>query len=396
MKKSNIMKKRILRYLKHISLTILILLIVGVVVLITIGGAVHYDDHPLMRNLDREGPYLFYENDSIINLNYIRGNKDDGFYVEQQHYPVHSPIAATCYFPLDSTSFDFSIRAEFKTPPSTYQDNSSILAISDIESGYKTFRDFLINNKVIDTQLNWTFGTGHLVLVGDFVDRGYSTTQVLWFIYKLEQDAEKHGGFVHYILGNHELKNMQGKYQAASPKYYSVSAILGKQPHELYAPNSFLGRWMSSKNTVERINGNLFAHGGLHPDLADADLNLAEINKINRNNYYKLYFPKRDKKIDQLILSTRTGICWYRGYFKEDLTQEQIDNTLRKFNAKSIVVGHTIQSKVNRQYDGKVIGIDVRHPKDYHKNWPNKKSEGLLIEGGKYFRVLNWGGKEEI
>jgi hypothetical protein len=43
-----------------------------------------------------------------------------------------------------------------------------------------------------------------------------------------------------------------------------------------------------------------------------------------------------------------------------------------------------------------VIGIDIKHPKDYQKNWPNKKSEGLLIEGGKYFRVLHSGKKEEI
>ena len=77
--------------------------------------------------------------------------------------------------------------------------------------------------------LNWTFGNGHLVLVGDFVDRGFSTTQVLWFIYKLEQEAEKQGGYVHYILGNHELKNMQGNYESASLKYFHVAAILEKQ-----------------------------------------------------------------------------------------------------------------------------------------------------------------------
>lgn len=390
------MKKSILRYLKHLLLTIIALLLIGVIVLLNLGGSVHYGDHPHMRNLDQEGPYLFFENDSILNVNYIRGNKTDGFYVDKQTYSTDSTINAKCYFPLDSTSFDISISSQFETPPTTYQDNSPVLALSDIESGYKTFRDFLINNKVIDTHLNWTFGTGHLVLVGDFVDRGYSTTQVLWVIYKLEQEAEKHGGYVHYILGNHELKNMQGKYEAASPKYYGVAAILGKQPHELYDHNSFLGRWMASKNTVERINGNLFAHGGLHPDLADTDLSLEEINQINRDNYYLAYFPKRVKTDEELVLSTRTGVCWYRGYFKEDLTQQQIDSIMHKFNAKSIVVGHTIQSKVNRQYDGKVIGIDVKHPKDYQKNWPHKKSEGLLIEGGRYFRVLYLGGKEEI
>ena len=51
---------------------------------------------------------------------------------------------------------------------------------------------------------------------------------------------------------------------------------------------------------------------------------------------------------------------------------------------------------MNKTYNGKVIGIDVFHPKDYHKNWPNGKSEGLLIENDKYYRVFADGKKKEI
>ena len=390
------MKKRIFRYIKHIVLTILVLGPIGILFGLYHGAGLRYGDNPLMMDWDKEGPYIFYKSDSMLQVNYIKGNKDDGFYLEQKNYPIDSLISASCYFSLDSSSFDFSIKTDFETPMSTYNDNNKILAISDIESGYKTFRDFLINSKVIDKNLNWTFGNGHLVLVGDFVDRGFSTTQVLWFIYKLEQEAEKQGGYVHYILGNHELKNMQGNYESASLKYFHVAAILEKQQNELYDSNSFIGKWMASKNTLELINGNLFVHGGIHPDLASSKLDLDEINQIGRRNYYKPFYPRTEKNIEQLLVSTHTGVSWYRGYFKDDLTQEQIDNGLNKFNAKSVIVGHTIQSKVNRQYGGKVIGIDVQHPKDYHKNWPNKKSEGLFIEGNKYYRIFANGEKEEM
>jgi len=51
---------------------------------------------------------------------------------------------------------------------------------------------------------------------------------------------------------------------------------------------------------------------------------------------------------------------------------------------------------VNRQYNGKVIGIDVKHPKDYQKYWPKGKSEGLLIKNDKYYRVFADGDKQEI
>jgi len=390
------MRKRIFRYIKHIVVTILVLGIGGILFGLYHGAGLHYGDNPKMMEWDKDGPYAFYKNDSILNVNYIKGNQDDGFFLDQKNYSIDSIIPASCYFPLDSTSFEFSIRTDFKTPKNTYNDDNVILAISDIESGYKTFRDFLINSKVIDKNLNWTFGTGHLVLVGDFVDRGFSTTQVLWFIYKLEQDAAQQGGFVHFILGNHELKNMQGNYESSSPKYFHVSAILEKKQNELYHSNSLIGRWMASKNTLELINGNLFAHGGIHPEIVDYNLNLDEINKIISNNYYKSYYPKKERTAEQFLTSSNTGISWYRGYFKDDLTQEDVESSLNKFNAKTIVVGHTLQSKVNRLYNGKVIGIDVKHSKDYHKNWPNQKSEGLLIKGNKYFRVLANGENKEI
>ncbi len=390
------MKKRIFRYLKHIVATFLILGVIAVLFGLSIGASANYGENPLMMVVDKDGPYVFYENDSILNVNYIKGNRDSGFYLDEKDYLIDSAIKATCYLQFDATSFDFEIKADLETPKTTYADNSPILAISDIESGFRTFRDFLIKSKVIDKNLNWTFGTGHLVLVGDFVDRGNSTTQVLWFIYKLEQDAKKQGGVVHFILGNHELKNLQGRFKSASPKYMGASTILGKLPHELYNSESFIGRWMASKNTIELINGNLFAHGGIHPDIADSKLNLDEINQTIRNNYYRPYYPKVEKTIEELLISTSKGIAWYRGYFKDDLTQKQIDDGLNKFKAKSIVVGHTLQSKVNRQYNGKVIGIDIKHPKDYRKTWPNQKSEGLLIEKNKYYRVFADGEKKEI
>ena len=394
--KVNIMKKRAVRYVKHIIVTFIILAGLAISFGLYHGASFRYAENPEMMNWDKDGPYVFTKNDSIFSVNYIRGNQDKGFYLDQKEYASNSQIPANCYFPLDSTHFEFTITNKIEVPKNTYNDTAKIIAISDIESGFKTFRDFLIANKVIDKKLNWTFGNGHLVLLGDFVDRDFSTTQVLWFIYKLEQDAKQKGGTVHYILGNHELKNMQGNFENTSPKYYHVSSVLKKQQTDLYGSNSFLGRWMSSKNSIEKINGILFAHGGIHPDLVKYETSLDEINQIICSNYYKPYYPNPQKNLEQLLISSHKGIAWYRGYFKDDLTQKEIEQGLNKFNAKSIVVGHTLQSKVNKQYNGKVIGIDVKHPKDYSKSIPNQKSEGLLIEGNQYYRVLHNGEKKKI
>ena len=390
------MKKRIVRYLKHIFLTFLFLIISAIIFGLYHGASLHYGDHPSRMNLDKDGPYVFYENDSTLSVNYLRGNKSDGFYTTKENYAVQSEIPGSCYFPLEDTSFNFTINTTIETSQVIYNDNNPIVAISDIESGFKTFRNFLIQQKVIDTNLNWIFEKGHLVLVGDFVDRGFSTTQVLWFVYKLEQEAKKHGGLVHFIIGNHELKNMQAKFGAASQKYLAVAAILDKQQNDLYSTTSFLGKWLTSKNAIEKINGHIFVHGGIHPEVAQLGLSLEEINEISKDHYYKAYFPKPQKTPAELITSTRKGISWYRGYFREDLSQVQIDSQLATFNAKSVVVGHTLQSKVKSFFNGKVIGIDVHHPKDYNKTWPNSESEGLLIENDVMYRLFHDGTRKEL
>jgi hypothetical protein len=388
-------KTRLAKFAQRTFLAILILIPVLLYVGHSLGARLHYADNPLAMDWDNEGPYVFFDADNALSIEYIKSNAEGGLHAERTKRPIDSPITLTCHYPLDSTRFEFAIRTEFTTPPSVYDDGNRILAISDIESNYGALRDFLVGANVIDDDLNWTFGTGHLVLVGDFVDRGYFTTQVLWFIYKLEQDAQDQGGHVHYIIGNHELKMMHGDYGAADPKYAEVASILGRQQIDLYSSRSLLGRWMASKNAVELINGRLFVHGGLHPDLADYSLGIEEVNQAVRQTYREPVASTRSAQENDLLVSRETGPCWYRGYFKEGLEQKQIDRVLEKFGAEAIVVGHTLQSRVNRRHNGKVIGIDVMHPNDDHKLWPEGHSEALLIDGDKYYRVLE-GGKREV
>lgn len=384
-------RTRTLRYFKHLLGTILFFLLGAIITVVSMNGTFDYNQNSLGLDLNDEGPYVFFETDSTLSVNHIKGNKTDGFFLASNRYHVNDTIKTSCYFRLDNSSFDLQLAPKFEVPKSIYDDGEPILAISDIESGYKTFRDYLINNEVIDSNLNWIFGKGHLVLVGDFVDRGKSTTQVLWFIYKLEQDAKKHGGKVHFIIGNHELYVMQGKFKSSSFKYNGVASILGRQQHHLYDNESFIGRWMASKNAIELINGTLFTHGGIHPDILKYEVTLDEINQTIRENYRKPYFPKPAKNSEQLILSNRKGICWFRGYFKNSVSQQEVEKSLNKFNANAIVVGHTPQWTVKSLYDGKVFAIDVKHPKDYINNWPKKKSEGLLIVDGTFQRLLKNG-----
>jgi hypothetical protein len=377
------------KYLKGFAISTLVLSTGLIVFGLSIGAEAHLFEDPLAYQLDGE-VHVFHVNGSRA-AHTVRGNNSSGFSVDTLTLSNDGEAQIRVGFPVDSSHFDVTVLPDTPPPSSVYNDGAPIVAISDIESGFAAFRQFLNVHGIADATLNWTFGKGHLVLVGDFVDRGASTTQVLWAIYKLEQSARAAGGQVHYIIGNHEIKNLQGNYQTANEKYFHIAGILGKQQTELFDDHSVLGRWMASKNVVEVINGVAFVHGGIHPRMVEHAVSVEEMNQIVRAGYRIPWFTPTTETTESFLRSGNTGPAWYRGYFKDELTSEDIDQSLRAVGASAIVVGHTLQSKVNARHDNRVFAIDVRHPKDYLTSFPFRRSEGLMIKNGQYYRLLQDG-----
>lgn len=393
---------KILRALKTTST------IIGAILLIffAVGSAVWGFDFENIRygnslnssslNLENEGPFVT-ENDSSFYVRYIKGNAEEGFHIEERIEAKSTYFTLNYHYFIDSSDASFKLKPITDNEAFVYNEPRKIIAISDIESNYKTFRDFLLANKVIDKELNWIFGDGHLVLNGDFIDRSYFTTQVLWFIYKLEQEAEKNGGKVHYILGNHEIMNIHGDHRYAKSKYNNIASILGLHQRQLYDSTMHLGRWLNTKNVCEKIGPYMFVHAGISPELVDAKISIRDINKISKENYHRYYTPLKNHSIaERNVLSTKTGPYWYRGYFEDDLDQTQIEGILNFYECSNIIVGHTIQDNVDRFFDDKVIGIDVNHPQDHYNYFPRLQSQGLLIEDGRFFRIDDEGNQVEI
>ena len=384
----------ILTNLKHFGITFSLLLAALITIGLCIGADAHLFEDERAYQLAGE-VHVFFESAKTV-AKVIRGDNDSGYQVETIPLSETARPTISVVFPADNSTLDVEIFQDIEVADAIHDDGEPIIALSDIESGFAAFRGFLMSHGVADEKLNWTFGKGHLVLVGDFVDRGASTTQVLWGIYKLEHSARQAGGKVHFVIGNHEIKNLQGNYQAANEKYLYIAGILGKQQFQLFDDNALLGRWLASKNVLEVINGVAFVHGGLHPELAQYRLSVDEINQIIRSGYRTLYYTPVKVTKESFLRSSTTGPAWYRGYFKDDLSQEQVEQGLKAVGADAVVVGHTLQDEVNARYNNKVFAIDVKHPKDYLTSFPIRSSEGLLIEDGKFFRLLEDGRAEPL
>jgi hypothetical protein len=207
---------------------------------------------------------------------------------------------------------------------------------------------------------------------------------VLWLIYSLEEKAKAAGGNVHLILGNHEIMNMSGDLRYLNEKYKNNATLLNERYDELYGENSELGRWLRTKNVVEKVGDMLYTHGGISSLVNNMNIPVSKINDLARPFYSDSSNSYPDLKTE--IIFSDYGPFWYRGYYmgKEIATEQQVDSTLDKFDVKHISTGHTIVADtVSVRFNGKVFDTDVHHAKGF--------SEGLLIENGKFYRVSTLG-----
>lgn len=303
----------------------------------------------------------------------------------------------------DNDQFEFQLKDSIISEPEFYELPEKLVVISDIEGNFDGLSSFLINNGVIDKNFNWTFGNGHLLLNGDFVDRGENVTQVLWLIYKLEQEALNQNGKVHYILGNHEIMNFQGNASYANKKYKRVAQLISKNDsldvatQYLYSDKTELGKWLRSKNVIEKIGNYIFVHAGLSPEILKYKVSISEINKIVRNNWDKNLYDEEENNRVENFLTGKKGIYWYRGLaqdykYYDKIKENELNEVLKFYQATKIVFGHSVMEDITKEFNGKTINTDVKHGQD--KN--SEKTKGLLIENGVEFKINGKGTKTKL
>ncbi|QNK64995.1 metallophosphoesterase [Pedobacter sp. PAMC26386] len=339
-----------------------------------------------------DGPYVLYRNGQI-EVRTIVPEGDNQVANTQTYDPANKSAVPVNIKFSNHPDWNFSVklRNEITNENVSYTQPTKILALSDIEGEFEAFRSLLLANHVIDEQYNWIYGNGHLIICGDLFDRGKEVPATLWLLYKLEQDAKSKGGYLHTILGDHEFMNMNGDLRYLQQKYLDNAALMNLDYNELYTTDTELGRWLRSKNVIEKVGDYLCLHGGVSPAVNNLKMSLSALNSLCRSNYDN--YKKPDLYTDQDIKTLFDGKLspfWYRGYFKDPkATTADINKTLSLYNAKKILVGHTIIStNVGFYYSGKVIGLDV----DEH----NGDRAGALFENNTWYKIDDSGDQTPL
>lgn len=321
-----------------------------------------------------DGPYIFFEDGEAI----ARWITPEG--LREKAITAGQPLEADEEV---SAAFDpsyLNLEASFEPSPIVaFNGVERIAAVSDIHGQYELLLSLLRAHEIIDEGGNWAFGEGHLVILGDIFDRGDEVTSLLWFVHKLEQQAEKANGKVHYLLGNHEVMALQGDLRYINRKYRYTMAYMGMPYDKLFGENTYLGRWLRSKPVAISINKTAFVHAGFSKALLEKKLTFGEMNRAFQK---KIIGQPEDSILADPVLSllySEYGPVWYRGYFEDDFTRWQAKEILNNIRKKHIVVGHTSFSEIVSLFHNKVIGIDSSI-----KN--GKNGEILLIHKKKFYR----------
>jgi hydrogenase maturation factor len=222
-------------------------------------------------------------------------------------------------------------------------------------------------------------------------------------IYKLEQEALNQTGKVHYILGNHEIMNFQGNASYAKKKYKRVAQLISKNDslkvatQFLYSDKTELGKWLRSKNVMEKVGNYIFVHAGLSLEILKYKVSISDINRIARNNWDKnLYDEDKNNKVENFITG-RKGIYWYRGLaqdykYYDKIKENELNEVLKFYQADKIVFGHSVMEDITKEFNGKTINTDVKHGQE--KN--SEKTKGLLIENEVEYKIDGKGTKTKL
>ncbi len=276
-----------------------------------------------------------------------------------------------------------------------------VVAIGDLHGDYENYLAVLKAAGLVDRKGKWAGGDAHLVQTGDIPDRGPDTARIIEHIQRLGKQAQRKGGRVHNLIGNHEAMNMygdlryvhEGEYRAFTTRRsealrdryfdlymqsleanaperfaglpedfrtrWNAQHPLGWVEHRqawdlAWDPEAEFGNWVLGNKVAVRVNDTIFLHAGISGYYCRNSLESLTEKVVSA---LRNFDPKQPG-----ILEDEYGPLWYRGLSGQEpkAPTETVDAILAHHGAKHIVVGHTPTSGVVwPQYEGKVIMIDT-------------------------------------
>jgi hypothetical protein len=132
-----------------------------------------------------------------------------------------------------------------------------------------------------------------------------------------------------------------------------------ERTHE-FSDEGRYGKWLRERPSIVKVNGVVFVHGGLTPEVAA--LGCRAVNDAVRREITDDIEKTRQEPAATLAAG-ENGPLWYRGFWKEDEAAllPSVERVLESLAARAIVVGHTVTvtGRIQSRFGGRVFGIDI-------------------------------------
>ena len=281
-------------------------------------------------------------------------------------------------------------------PLSKYDKTPRIIAIGDIHGDWDILIKCLLLANVIHlnkyNKYDWIGSNTVVIQVGDILDSrcraqichketpGNNEELIYKFLINLNKEAEKVGGNVLIVLGNHELMNIMGDLSYASD--HAVNAFGGYDNRKkIFQPG--IGYWANllacNANSIIQVGSWLFAHAGLTIDHVVDDIDA--INVPVRN-----YILGKQSSLNPTIMDFFWHRNYERGYSCDDFIK--YISQLRGLSApKGMVIGHSVQSDgITNICDGKIWKIDIGMSRAFGNN--NRVQVLEILNDGASINIL--------
>jgi hypothetical protein len=318
--------------------------------------------------------------------------------------------------------------------PSRLPPVKRIIVIGDLHGDWEATIKSLQIAKLIDINNNWIGKDTVVVQLGDQIDRcrnfpcdkpgstiddEASDIKILLYFTELHSMAQKVGGAVYSIIGNHELMNVQGDMRYVSYEninefndYYNKPNMKSGMKSDIksdmksgmesrimaFKPGNPLANFLAcTRKMVLIIGTNLFVHGGIMPEIANK-YTVEEMNtKLSLYLQNKLDENIKNDETDILFNDINKSPLWTREFgvsTQSNIKCNELMSILKKkYNVERIFVGHTpqIDKGISSICDGAIWQVDYGASKAFDTFNSSKVYQVLeIIDDGIHIKPLKF------
>ena len=266
-------------------------------------------------------------------------------------------------------SYCTNVRPVEEVFPMRFEAAERLIAIGDLHGDLEAARTALRLGGAIDAEDRWIGGDLVVVQTGDILDRGDQEEAIIRLFQRLREEAEKSGGAVHVLNGNHELMNAYRDYRYVTPGGFAdfadvavpteVDSLMtslepGQRPRAAaFLPGGPFAQILAQRNTIVIVGSSIFVHGGILPEHLDRGLD-------HMNEEIRAWLHGEAPQ-PEWIRGDRSPV-WTRLYSNEPTVAacDTLSSVLERVGVERMVVGHTVQrTGVTSFCGGRIWTIDV-------------------------------------